>query len=343
MRNILIATTNEGKFSEITAEFEDLPFKFLNLKNVGLGKVDLEENYKTSWENALHKARWFAKKTKLLTIAEDSGLFIKYLKGEPGVATKRAGATEEERIKKILGQLHGVPPIQRGAYFETSACLYDPHRDSFTIFRGRVNGRIAQKPNGISRQGLEHDVIFYYPPLKKTFAELPLLEKNRISHRGKVIGQIKYFLMKNFSRQQVIASVGIIVKDKKMLVTKRRDLRPEFNNKWEFPGGGIDGGENILQCLKREVREETGYTVVPIKQLPKIFTTVRNNNKGDYQVHLMIFICQIKSGKFRPADAETVGHGWFSLKEALRLDLLPLNKKSIQSPNNLKIIKQYID
>ena len=343
MRKILVATSNIGKFNEITAELIDLQFDFVNLKDLKLDKFEVEEPHATTWQNALEKAKFFAKKSKLLTIAEDTGIFVDYLGGAPGVKAKRYGATAKERNEKLLAELRGVPDKKRGAYFETAGCIYNPATDNFSIFIGRAKGRIAEKMHTTFREGLGYDSVFFYPPLQKTFAELSLLDKNRVSHRGQVVLQIKLFLMNQYSLKQVICAAGIIVKDRKMLMTKRRDMRPEFNNKWEFPGGGVEGGESFDETMVREVEEETGYRVIKIEQLPGIFTATAANSKENYQVHLFMSVCKIKSGKFNPADAETCGHGWFTYEEALKMDMLPLNKKVIQSKANQKILKKYID
>ena len=93
MRKILIATTNTGKFKEMSAELADLHFEFVNLKDVKLDKFDVDEPHATTWQNAWEKAMFFAKKSGLLTLAEDTGLFVDYLKGAPGVKSKRFGPT----------------------------------------------------------------------------------------------------------------------------------------------------------------------------------------------------------------------------------------------------------
>ncbi|MEK7131313.1 MAG: non-canonical purine NTP pyrophosphatase [Patescibacteria group bacterium] len=339
MRKILIATSNMGKFTEITAELTDLQFDFVSLTDLKLNKFEVDEPHGTTWQNALEKAKFFAKKSKLTTIAEDTGLFVDYLNGAPGVKAKRYGKTAVARNKKLLAKLNGVPDKKRGANFETAGCIYNPATDNFSIFIGKAKGIITKKIQQPSREGMGYDSIFWFPPLKKTFAELSLLDKNRVSHRGKMISRLKYFLMKQYSFKQMVAPVGILIKNKKMLMTKRRDLRPEFNNKWEFPGGGVEDGESIIQCLKREIKEETGYNIQVVEQLPDILTV---DSKFNYQVHLILYICKIKSGQFKPADAETCGHGWFTYKNALKMTMLPLNKKSIQSKNNNKIIKKYV-
>lgn len=343
MKKILVATSNIGKFIEITAELTDLQFDFVNLKDAKLDKFDVDEQHATTWQNALEKARFFAKKSGLITISEDTGLFVDYLNGAPGIRSKRFGKTSTSRLKKLLSKLAGVPDKKRGAYFETAGCIYNPKTENFSIFIGKANGKIAQKIHQASREGMGYDSIFWFPPLKKTFSELPLLEKNRVSHRGKMINQVKYFLMNQYQNRQIICAAGIIVKNRKMLMTKRRDIRPDFNNKWEFPGGGVENGESFDETLEREVEEETGYKIQKIEQLPKIFTNCIVNHTENYQIHLFICVCKIKSGKFKTSEAETCGHGWFTYKQAKKMDMLSLNKKVIQSKINQKILKKYID
>ena len=235
-----------------------------------------------------------------------------------------------------------APQINRGAYFESSGCIYDPSTNNFSVFIGQARGVISTTVGNDAREGLGYDSIFFYPPLKKTFAQLSMMDKNRVSHRGKMISQIKYYLMAHYEGKQIICAAGIIVKDKKMLVTKRRDLRPEFNNKWEFPGGGVENGETFVQTLIREVKEETGFNVENIAQLPQVCTVTVNGLKEKYQVHLVLYICKIKSGHFKPADAETCGHGWFTYGQAIKMDMLALNKKVIQTKENKKLLLKYI-
>jgi len=338
MQKVLIATTNVGKFNEIVNHFNDLHFKFVNLKDAGLDKIEAEEPFSTTWENALNKAKFYAKKSGLLTIAEDTGFYVKHLKGSPGVGAKRFASTPESRNQKILNQLKKVPHSKRQAYFETHACVYHPDTDTFAIFSGKVNGFISEKIISGFRQGMNYDCIFYYPPLKKNFSELNIAEKNNISHRGQAVQKIKYYLAKQFAFKQIIVPAAIIIKDAKMFFTKRRDLRKEFNNKWEFPGGGVENGEEIITCLKREVKEETGLLVEPLELLPNILN--KSEIKYGYQVFLPIYICKIKSGKINLADNEIADYGWFTLPQALKLDFLPLNKKIIHS--HIKIIKKYL-
>ena len=166
MQKILIATTNPGKFSEFVSEYKDLPMQFVSLRDLKLDKIVADEPYQTLWENALHKAKFFAKKSGLVTIAEDSGFFIKYLGGEPGIEARRFASTGKERVKKVLRLLINVPGVKRGAYFETKACVYDPRKDSFSVFTGIVSGIISQQSVWKERPGMDYDAIFYYPPLR---------------------------------------------------------------------------------------------------------------------------------------------------------------------------------
>ena len=145
MRKILIATGNKEKFREITAELADMHFRFVSLKDVGLEKIEVDEPHATTWQNAIEKANFFAKKSGLLTFAEDTGLFINHLKGQPGIKSRRFAPTAVERNTKILEQLRGVADKKRGAYFETTGCLFDPHTNSLTTFHGKVNGLITKE------------------------------------------------------------------------------------------------------------------------------------------------------------------------------------------------------
>jgi len=339
MQKILIATTNIGKFKEITNFFGDLNFKFVNLKDVGLDKVEAEEPFDTTWENALSKAKFYAKKSGLLTVAEDTAFYVDFIKGKPGVKAKRFASTPEERNSKILKFLKGVPKSKRQAYFETHACVYHPDTDVFAMFPGRVDGIISEESISDFRKGMNYDCIFYYPPLKKNFSELSIAEKNTISHRGKAIVKVGFYLSKQFAFKQIMVPAAIIVKDRKMFFTLRRDTRPAFNNKWEFPGGGVENGEDVTASLIREVKEETGFTIEPLELLQNIWT--KTEHKYNYQVFLVIYVCKIKSGKIKIADNETADYGWFTMKEALKLDFLPLNKEIIQQSKN--ILKKYID
>lgn len=334
---ILIATTNPGKFEEFVSEFKDLPFQFIDLKKAGLDTLKVDEPYETTWENALHKAKIYAAKSNMLTIAEDTGFFIEYLNGEPGVNAKHFAGGALEARNTIITALTHVPTDKRGAYFETSGVLIDPVKNATHMFYGRVDGQIGREEIGSNRQGMMYETIFFHPPSQKFFSELSMGDKSLISHRGQVVNQIKIFLQKHYGFRQIMVPLALIVKDNKLLMLKRRDSRPEFNNKWEFPGGGVEKGESVDECIKRECLEETGFVVDIKERLPNVLSHVEE--KWNYQVFLVSFICTIKSGTLKLMDNENSAAEWFTLDDAVKQDLLPLNKAMIQ--DSLGILSKY--
>lgn len=339
MEKILIATTNPGKFKEFMVEFADLPFTFVNLRDVHLDAVSLDEPFETTEENAIHKARFFAQKSKLPTIAEDTGFFVKHLGGQPGVKAKRYAATPEERRAKILRELEGIPNAKRGAVFDTAACFYNPNNDSHSVFHGRLSGIIAQKELVMPLpEGMTYDTIFYYPSAKKMFSEMSTEEKNLISHRGQTATQLKYFLTREFGQRQMMVAGAILVKDRKFFMQKRRDPRPEFNNTWELPGGVVENKEKIKETIRRECREETGYKIRFIEPLPHLYNY---NVNSSLQIFLYVYICTITGGNYQPATGEVAGHGWFTHRSALQKKLISNNGEILRE--NETVLKKYID
>lgn len=338
---ILIATGNPGKFQEYTKEFADLAINFVNLKDVGLAELEVDEPFETIQENALHKAKIYAQKANLPTISDDSGLFVHALNNAPGVKSKRYAPSPGEAVVKIINALKGKRGSQRRATFRSAACYYEPRSKNYSIFNGYVNGHIVEKTVGTSRPGMMYDSVFYYPPLKKVFSQMSVIDKNQVSHRGMVIRQLKRYFGRQFGPLQFIVPTAILVKNRRMLLLQRRDSRPAFNNKWEFPGGGVENGESIEDCLKRETKEETGFSVNVIKPLPGVFSATRSPNSGNYQVFITSYLCTPASGALKLSDAETAAAHWCTLKQALNHDLLPLNKTIIRG--NIKLLQEYID
>jgi XTP/dITP diphosphohydrolase len=144
-----------------------------------------EEDSPTFAENAAGKALHYSRLGKGRVFADDSGLVVPSLGGAPGVHSARyggPGATNAERIAKLLGELRGKKDKERVAYFVCAIALAERGR-AFAIATARVDGEILESPRGSG--GFAYDPVFYFPPLKKTFAELLPEEKNHISHRGK--------------------------------------------------------------------------------------------------------------------------------------------------------------
>jgi XTP/dITP diphosphohydrolase len=193
--DILLATNNHNKVRELTALLCKLP---LNIKTLAdfpaIG--ELKEHGSTFEENARAKASFCAEKSRLLTIADDSGLEVEALEGRPGILSARYAPTSAERIQKLLAELEAVPPGKRRARFVCAMAL--AHPDGQCLVRhGYCYGEIAQEPRGTG--GFGYDPIFYLPELRKTMAELTLEEKNRVSHRARALRQIIILLKEKIS------------------------------------------------------------------------------------------------------------------------------------------------
>ncbi len=185
---LVIATRNKGKTKEIKDLFKDFPVDIKDLYDFG-PVPHLEEDGDTFEENAYKKASFAARILGLPALADDSGLTVEALKGAPGVHSARyAGenATDEQRYLKLLSEMEGMS--NRKAAFECVLSIAVPTGPALT-YEARCEGLITEVPAGSN--GFGYDPVFYYPPYKKTFAELTRQEKNRISHRGKALAELK--------------------------------------------------------------------------------------------------------------------------------------------------------
>ena len=175
-----MGTRNPGKLGEYRLLLAGSGFELATPQELGL-EADEAEGTTSLEQNAVAKAKLYAQKGGLLTLAEDSGLFVDALRGAPGVLSARFGASDRERIDRLLGELKGVPRERRGARFVCVIALAEPGKP-LGVFRGEVAGEIASGPTGSS--GFGYDPVFFLRGLGKTMAELSPEEKNRISHRG---------------------------------------------------------------------------------------------------------------------------------------------------------------
>ncbi|MBW2710931.1 MAG: XTP/dITP diphosphatase [Deltaproteobacteria bacterium] len=185
---LVIATRNKGKTKEIKDLFKDFPIDIKNIDDFD-PIPHLEEDGDTFDENAYKKASFAARILGLPALADDSGLTVEALKGAPGIHSARyAGenATDEQRYLKLLSEMEGVS--NRKAAFECVISIAVPTGPALT-YEARCEGLITEVPAGSS--GFGYDPVFYYPPYKKTFAELTRQEKNRVSHRGKALAELK--------------------------------------------------------------------------------------------------------------------------------------------------------
>ena len=183
---LILATRNPGKLREIQELLKKDGIEVLSQDDFP-DCPDSEEPYETYVENARDKARLMAEYCRCWALADDSGLEVDALGGQPGVLSARyagPGATYEDNYKKILKELSGVPEAQRGAGFRCCMVLRHPDGKEF-ITEGFVPGRIITMPKG--QGGFGYDPIFFLPEKNKTLAELSLEEKNNISHRHRAL------------------------------------------------------------------------------------------------------------------------------------------------------------
>jgi XTP/dITP diphosphohydrolase len=197
MKKILIATTNPGKIAELSAML-NADVSWVNLSDFkGIGEI--KEDGQTFAENARKKALGYAKATGLWTIADDSGLVIDALGGQPGVKSARfSGTKDKERtlidhknIAKVLRLLEGVPEEKRTAKFVCCLCLASPDKVLLET-QGSLEGVIIDHETGTN--GFGYDPIFFVPKLNKTVAQMDADEKNAISHRGNAIRKLRPLL-----------------------------------------------------------------------------------------------------------------------------------------------------
>jgi XTP/dITP diphosphohydrolase len=185
---LVLATRNRGKTKEIKDLLKDFPVEIKNLDDFGTISA-IEEDGETFDDNAFKKASLTARMLGLPAMADDSGLEVEALGGAPGVRSARyAGpdATDHDNNMKLLKEMDGK--TNRAAAFMCVISIAVPSGVALT-YEGRCEGLIAESPQG--DHGFGYDPVFYSPPLKKTFAQLSVEEKNRVSHRGKALAQIK--------------------------------------------------------------------------------------------------------------------------------------------------------
>jgi len=193
MSSLLLATTNPGKIREYRLLLGGLDYHITTLTEQRIAKVIAEIG--SSYEqNAKAKAIAYAKLSQLITIADDSGLEVDALGGEPGVHSARFGGentTDEDKVKALLAKLEGVPWEKRTACFKCVIAIATPG-GQLELCHGECRGIISFECRGAS--GFGYDPIFYLPNMKKTMAELPFKEKNKISHRAQASQKARQIL-----------------------------------------------------------------------------------------------------------------------------------------------------
>lgn len=184
MPKLLLATSNPGKTKEYRLLLNGLGYQVTTLADQGITQV-VNESYNTYEQNARLKAVTYASLSDLVTLADDSGLEVDALSGEPGIRSARFGgtaATDEDRVRLLLAKLEGIPWERRTARFKCVIAIVTP-KGHCELCSGECSGVIAFEPKG--HHGFGYDPIFFLPEKGKTMAELPLEVKNQISHRAR--------------------------------------------------------------------------------------------------------------------------------------------------------------
>ncbi len=191
--DIVVASRNPAKAAELSKLLSQLPINVLSLEDFD-DIPEVEEDGATYEENATKKARAVARATGKIALADDSGLEVDALQGEPGVKSSRywgEGLTDHEKNVKLLQKLENVPDDERGATFQCRVAVAGP-QDMLKVIEGSCRGTIIRSPKGGG--GFGYDPIFMPYEYNHTFAELKPEVKNKISHRGRALEKATLFL-----------------------------------------------------------------------------------------------------------------------------------------------------
>jgi len=194
---LLLATNNQAKVREYKSLLKGLRLELVTLAEQGIISV-VDEVGESLEENARLKAAALARESRLPALADDSGLEVDALGGEPGRLSARyagEGASDRDRIDYLLARLKGVPWERRSARFRCVIAIATPEGE-VELCSGECPGFISFEPKG--EQGFGYDPVFYLPELDKTMAELTLEEKNRVSHRGKAAEKAREVLRRKY-------------------------------------------------------------------------------------------------------------------------------------------------
>lgn len=190
---LLLATNNRAKISEYRELLGSLPFRLVTLTERDIA-IEVDEVGESLEENARLKAVVLSRESNLVALADDSGLEVDALGGEPGRLSARyagEGASDKERVEYLLYRLKDIPPEKRSARFRCVIAVATPEGKVGYSF-GECSGVIAIRPVG--SEGFGYDPIFYLPESGRTMAQLSMKEKNKISHRGKAASKIGMIL-----------------------------------------------------------------------------------------------------------------------------------------------------
>jgi len=195
---LLLATNNQGKARELKILLRELPLALVLPGELGI-TAEVVETGSSLEENARLKATVLARESRLLALADDSGLEVDFLGGEPGPLSARyagEGASDKERVEFLLAKLKGVPRQKRTARFCCVIAIATPEGE-VELCSGECQGLITFGPKG--ERGFGYDPVFYFPELGKTMAELPLEVKNKVSHRGAAAREAAKYLRRKYN------------------------------------------------------------------------------------------------------------------------------------------------
>lgn len=194
---IVLATANWDKILELRHALEGLPVEILTRDDFP-GVPEVTEDGSTLEDNALKKARALCEATGIVAMGDDTGLEVAALDGAPGVFSGRfAGpkATYADNLRKLLRDMEGVPKERRGARFRCVIALVEPNGVEVLV-EGTCEGTILTEPRGSG--GFGYDPVFSVPPDGRTFAEMTVEEKDKISHRGRAMARMRRLLAERF-------------------------------------------------------------------------------------------------------------------------------------------------
>ena len=203
MKKLVVASNNAGKIKEIKRILSDINIEVVSLKDIGLD-IDVEEDGLTFEDNARKKCTEIYKElvkrgeNNFIVMSDDSGLEVEYLNSEPGVfSASYAGehGNDKKNNEKLLLNLKGVDYKNRKARFVCQLAIIN-YKNEYKSIRGTVEGYILENEKG--NEGFGYDPLFFYEPLNKSFAELTLEEKNKISHRGLALKKFREIIEELF-------------------------------------------------------------------------------------------------------------------------------------------------
>ena len=193
MQKLLVGTRNDSKMAELKDLLRELPFELVFLDQVGITQ-EVEETEDTFEGNAVLKAECYGRIANMITVADDSGIEVDALNGEPGVLSARYGGeglNDKDRNDLLLENLSEFEGTGLSARFKCVVAVYHPE-DGAEVFEGKIEGIITHEPRG--ENGFGYDPLFFYPQRRKTLAEISAKEKHVISHRGKAVRKAAKYL-----------------------------------------------------------------------------------------------------------------------------------------------------